>query len=171
MRIELRDEHRRRVGSAIVEPAERLTRVEVERRGRPEPGEAFLIWDSALDDAGQLRRCVACGCGDLFREKAFPQITGLVVVLAFAGALVGLFGLATNLPVLILMIMVLAVDVAILLFSSRRLVCYRCRTVYRDLPIARYHRPWDRATAERHPPRPLQQTQPPAQAGPLTARG
>jgi hypothetical protein len=49
------------------------------------------------------------------------------------------------------MALVLVADVAILAFSRRRLVCYRCRTSYHELPIARYHRTWDRATAERHP--------------------
>lgn len=113
--------------------------------------EAFLNWETAVDDAGRLRRCVACGCGDLFAEKAFPQVTGIVVVLAFAGAVAGIAGFATNLPVLTAMTVVLALDVGILLFSRRRLVCYRCRTSYHELPIARYHRPWDRAVAERHP--------------------
>src|SRR4051812_35668948 len=28
----------------------------------PTSREAFLNWETALDDAGQLRRCVACGC-------------------------------------------------------------------------------------------------------------
>ena len=46
---------------------------------------------------------------------------------------------------------VLLLDSAVLLFSRRRLVCYRCRTSFHGLPIARYHRPWDRATADRHP--------------------
>jgi hypothetical protein len=153
MRIELRDENRRRIGRLTVDATLRPTRVSViPRHGNGNAQrEVFLDWDTAVDDAGQLRRCVACGCADLFREKAFPQVTGLVVLLAFIGAIVGAFGLATNLPVLIIMAAVLVLDVAILLFSSRRLVCYRCRTSYHKLPIARYHRPWDRGTADRYP--------------------
>ena len=170
MRIELRDERRERVGRIEVDSAERPTRVSVMRPGRPEPGEAFLNWDSALDDAGQLRRCVACGCHDLVREKAFPQVTGFVIVMAFVGAVVGLFGLATNLPVLIIMIGVLVLDVAILLFSRRRLVCYRCRTSYHELPIARYHRTWDRTQADRHPPPVAEVTDAPMPSAPVTAR-
>ena len=125
---------------------------------RPDPEtlrgsrEVFLNWDTALDDAGQLRRCLACGCTDLFREKSFPQVTGFVVLLAFIGAVVGALGLATNLPVLFAMASVLVLDIAILVLSRRRLVCYRCRTTYLHLPIARYHGPWDRAVADRHPP-------------------
>lgn len=166
MRIELRDENRRRIGRLEADAALRPTRVGV----MPRPAaaaptangavpaapaapqrEVFLNWDTAVDDAGQLRRCVVCGCNDMFREKAFPQVTGFVVILAFVGAIVGALGLATNLPVLFTMIAVLVLDIAILIFSKRRLVCYRCRTSYHELPIARYHRPWDRALADRYP--------------------
>jgi hypothetical protein len=120
--------------------------------------EVFLTWDTALDDAGQLRRCVACGCPDLFREKAFPQVTGFVVLLAFIGAIVGALGLATDLPVLFAMAGVLLLDIAILFFSRRRLVCYQCRSSFHDLRIARYHRPWDRSVADRYPAPPLPET-------------
>ncbi len=110
----------------------------------------FLDWDTAIDDAGHLRRCVACGCQDLFRAKAFPQVTAVVVVFAFAGAAIGALGLATTPPILIAMVAVLVADVAILLFSRQRLVCHRCRTSYHGIRIARYHRSWDRGVAERH---------------------
>jgi len=147
MRIELRDETRQRIGRIVVDPALRPTRVTVVDSDR----EVFLNWETAQDDAGHLRRCVACGCPDLFREKAFPQVTVFVVVLAFAGAVLGALGYATTPPMLIAMGVVLAVDIAILLFSRRRLVCYRCRTSYHGLPMARYHRSWDRETADRYP--------------------
>ena len=103
----------------------------------------------ALDDAGHLRRCIVCGCPNLYCEKAFPQVTGFVVVLAFAGAIVGALGLATP-PLLIAMGVVLVLDVAILLFSRRRLVCYRCASSFHGAPIAGYHKGWDRTMAERH---------------------
>lgn len=147
MRIELRDENRRRIGRIVVDPALRPTRVTIVDSDR----EVFLTWDTAQDDAGHLRRCVVCDCPDLFREKAFPQVTVFVVVLAFAGAVLGALGYATTPPMLIAMGIVLAVDIAILLFSRRRLVCYRCRTSYHGLPPARYHRSWDRAMADRYP--------------------
>ena len=148
MRIELHDAERRKVGRIEVDPVRRPTRVRIQDTDR----EVFLDWDTALDDASRLRRCVACGCDDLFRTKAFPQITGFVVVLAFAGAAIGALGRATTPPILIAMVLVLVADVAILLVSRQRLVCHRCRTSYHDLSIARYHRGWDRAVAERHAP-------------------
>ena len=143
MRIEVR-EHGRRLGRIIVDPARRPTRVEL-----PGGDEAFLDWETALDDAGHLRRCVACGSELLYRRKVFPQVTGLVVVMAFAAALVGLLGYATTWPVLAGMGVVLALDIGILLFARTRLVCYGCRSSYHEIEIARYHRPWDRGVASR----------------------
>jgi hypothetical protein len=145
MRIELRDEGRRRIGRVILDPAQRPTRVRPAESDR----EVFLHWEGAVDDAGHLRKCVVCECPSLFEERTFPQVTGVVVVLAFAGAAAGILGLAQTPPVLAAMAVVLACDVAVLVFARRRLVCYRCRTSYHGLPIARYHRSWDRATADR----------------------
>ncbi|MHC4217612.1 MAG: hypothetical protein ACYSU7_04065 [Planctomycetota bacterium] len=152
MRIDVRDAERRGIGRIEVDPARRPTRVRLEDTGR----DVFLDWDTALDDAHRLRRCVVCGCNDLFKAKAFPQITGFVVVLAFAGAIVGALQLVDTLT-LIAMVVVLVADVSILLFTRQRLVCHRCRSSYHGLPIARYHRRWDRAVAERHapPPKPV----------------
>lgn len=158
MRIDLREYGGwwvgwQRVATARLDPADRPTRVTREcaiRKHDESAHELFLNWDSALDDAGQLRRCVVCSCSELFQEKAFPQLTGIVIVLAFAGAAAGIFGFVTDTPMLIAMAIVLAMDVAILVFSKRRLVCYRCRSSYHDLPIARYHRRWDRTIAERY---------------------
>jgi hypothetical protein len=146
MRIDVRDAERRKIGRIEVDPAQRPTRVRVEGADR----EVFLDWDTALDDAHHLRRCIVCGCNDLFRAKVFPQITGLVVVLAFAGAVLGVFGQADTPLIQISMVVVLVADVSILLLSRQRLVCHRCRSSYHGLSIARYHRRWDRAVAERH---------------------
>ncbi len=146
MRIAVRDLQRRRRGVIDVDSDARPTRVSLPHG----VDEVFLTWESAIDDDSNLRRCAVCGCPDMFREKAFPQVTGFIVILAFAGALVGILGLATT-ALLIAMAAVLVLDVAILLFSRRRLVCYRCLSSYHDLQIATYHRGWDRSMAERFP--------------------
>ncbi|MBT8485599.1 MAG: hypothetical protein HKO59_10985 [Phycisphaerales bacterium] len=148
MRIELRDERRQRIGRIMVDPSLRPTRVSV--IDAQDRDEVFLNWDIAMDDAGHLRRCVTCECRDLFVEKAFPQITAFVVVLAFLLAVLGAAGFATTWPMFVVMGVVFFLDVGILLFSRRRLVCYRCRSSYHGLPIARYHRGWDRTTADRY---------------------
>ena len=148
MRIELCDESRKKIGRIEVDPALRPTRASIVGTENGEK-EVFLDWDTALDDAGCLRRCIACGCDDLFKAKAFPQVTGVVVVLAFAGAVVGALGFTTP-PILGVMVLVLVADLAILLFSTQRLICHRCRSRYLGLPIARYHRRWDRSIADKH---------------------
>lgn len=145
MRISVRDESRHRIGTIEVDPDVRPPRAQIAGGDR----DVYLDWAMALDDAGHLRRCIVCGCPNLYREKAFPQVTGFVVVLAFAGAIVGALGLATP-PLLIAMGVVLVLDVAILLFSRRRLVCYRCASSFHGAPIAGYHKGWDRTMAERH---------------------
>ena len=73
----------------------------------------FLDWEQALDDEGRLRHCLVCGKG-VYRRKAFPQVTGFVVVLAFALALVGILGFAEDIPLLIGMSVVLLIDIGIL---------------------------------------------------------
>ena len=166
MRIELRDENRERIGRLDVDPSLRPTRVTVVGTGR----EVFLDWEAALDDAGHMRRCVACGSRDLFRDKAFPQVTLFVVLLAFAGAVLGALGYATTPPMLGAMGVVLVLDVAILLFSKRWLVCYRCRTRYHGMPIAKYHRRWDRSVAERYPAPPRNGSEKPAADGASATR-
>src|SRR5262245_36306143 len=100
MRMVLRDENRRLVGRLHVDASTRPTRVTIPASSRnsadgqstsPESvsREVFLNWDTAVDDAGQLRRCIACGCPEMYSEKAFPIVTGVVVVLAFVGAVMG----------------------------------------------------------------------------------
>lgn len=145
MRADLRDSSRRPLGRVEIDLAERPTRVQIPGTDR----EVFLAWEGALDDAGHLRRCVACGCQGMFRTKSFPQITVIVVILAFAGAIVAALGYAADPKVLVAMVVVLLLDVGILVFSHVLLVCYRCRSTYRDLPIARYHRRWDSREAEK----------------------
>ena len=135
----------RRVTSLNVDPQRRPTRVRTAEDDR----DIFLDWEQALDDEGRLRHCLVCGKG-VYRRKAFPQVTGFVVVLAFTLALVGILGFAEDIPLLIGMSVVLMIDISILLFAGTHLQCYGCHTSYRSIPIAPWHRPWDRNEAARH---------------------
>jgi len=149
VRILLREPGERSRATLEVDPTQRPPRV----RTLEDTRDVFLEWDQALDDDGQLRRCLACG-GALYRRKAFPQVTGFVIVLAFALALVGILGFADNIPLLLGMTLVLLIDIGILIFAGTYLDCYRCRSSHRRLPIANYHRPWDRSIADRNDPDP-----------------
>jgi hypothetical protein len=76
-------------------------------------------------------------------------VTPFVALIALAGATVSLLGFATSTWILNLLIVVLVIDIGVLVFARTRLVCYRCGSIYGNLPIARYHRGWDPAVAEK----------------------
>ena len=143
MRIDVNDPARRRRGRITVEPALRPPRVPLEE----EAGEVFLSWDGALDDAGHLRRCVCCGCPNLYRMRTLPSVTPIIVIVAFAGAAVSLLGYATNPLVYATLIVVLGIEIITVLVAKTRLVCYRCRSQYSNTPIAPYHAGFDREDA------------------------
>ena len=152
MRIELRDSNGRRLSRVEIDERVRPARVPVAETGQ----DLFLRWDEAIDDASALRKCVVCGCGDLYARKNLPQVTPFVVVLALSGAAVALLGYANNPLVVALLAALLVVDVVTLILARRQLVCYGCGAVYWALRIARYHRPWDRAVAERVAKEPIE---------------
>lgn len=145
---------RRRVGRARLDPSERPARVRVEEAG--EGRDLFLEWDGALDDAGRLRRCPVCGCANLFRHRTVPAVTPFVLVLAFAGMVLAILGFADDPRVLVGLVAVLVVDVGVLAFSRTHLACYRCRSRFLGIPIARQHRAFDRieSAREENQPRP-----------------
>ncbi|MGI9012936.1 MAG: hypothetical protein ACR2GY_01660 [Phycisphaerales bacterium] len=147
MLIEVCEPGSERIGRVQVAVSERPTRVQTLDTGR----DVFLNWDRAVDDAGRLRSCIVCSCRELYRHRSFPQLTAFVVMLAFAGAIVGITGVANRHPVLyIVLVAVLILDVASLIFRRERLICYQCRSRFSELEISQQHASWDRATAERH---------------------
>ncbi len=116
----------------------------------PETGaDLYPRWDEALDDSSALRRCIVCGCTELYTRKNLPQVTPFIAVLAFSGAVVAILGNATHPLMMALLATLLVVDVLTLLLARRQLVCYGCGAIYWSLRIARYHRRWDRAVADR----------------------
>lgn len=144
MRIDVHDSNRQRRGQVTLDGSQRPAKMPLEDGA----GEVFLNWDGTLDDSGHLRKCLCCGCPNLYRIRSLPSITPVIVILAFVGAAVGLLGYGDNPVVLPLLITVLVVEVAIVIVSRNRLVCYRCRSRYEKLPIAPYHGTFDREYAE-----------------------
>jgi len=152
MRIELRDSNGRRLSRVELDERARPARVQIAETGQ----DLFPRWDEAIDDAAALRKCVVCGCGDLYARKSLPQVTPFVVVLAFSGTVVAVLGYAANPIVFALLAALLTVDALTLLLAKRQLVCYGCGAVYSSLRVARYHRRWDRAVAERVAKEPME---------------
>ena len=112
--------------------------------------EIYLEWDGAFDDHHHLRRCPACGCKELFARKDFPQVTGFVIVVAAAVCATALFGANEVIWGLVLLALVVLIDAIIYLFAGRCLVCYRCRSEYRNTPIKTDHPGWELATGEKY---------------------
>lgn len=130
--------------SVRIEQGDSPSRLEVD--GGPD---IFPDWDRARDDAGALRRCVLCSEEHMYRRKLLPQVTGLIVVLAFTLALLSLLGYFGGPVILAIMVAVLLVDLGILFFSPESLHCYNCHAEYRDLTIGAWHKPWSRSMGRR----------------------
>lgn len=145
MIVDVRTTGGERLGRVEVDPTTRPVRVRPDHAER----DLFLDWDGAVDDAGHLRTCVMCDQGRLYRSRTLPQVTPFVILLAFAGATLGLLGYADRPAILALLVVLLMIDIGMLVVGRTRLVCYRCGSLYNHLPIARYHKRWDPGVADR----------------------
>lgn len=114
------------------------------------PTEVYLTWDRAVDDEGHLRGCPICGCRELFVRKDFPQVTGFVVVALAVVVSIALYGAGQVWASLAVLAAMVLLDFVIFFFTGRTLVCYRCRSEFRDLPIRRDHPGWDLSIGEKY---------------------
>ena len=144
MRIDVRDEQGVQLGQLHVPDDGMPSRLRTDQ-----DADVYLDWERSRDDQGHLRRCIVCGGDHLYRRRRMPRVTGFIVVLALAMAAAAILDLASGWPMLVAMVALLIFDVAVLVLSDEMLVCYTCRSGYRGLSIARYHRPWSRRTAAR----------------------
>lgn len=116
----------------------------------PLPSEVYLEWDSTIDDLGHLRRCPVCGCRELFVRKDFPQVTGFAIIVLAGILSMVLVGFRQVVWAVGILIAVAIIDAAIYLFTGRCLVCYRCRSEFRKLPIRKDHPTWELAVGEKY---------------------
>jgi len=98
---------------------------------------------------GHLTRCLVCPSTDLYTRKAFPPRLGAAIVIAgFVGSCVAwyfyLFWVAFG-----ILFATAALDIALFLIVGESLVCYRCRTEYRDAPQVQAHGTFVLETHER----------------------
>ena len=77
--------------------------------------------------AVQFEECPICGCRRFFRQKAFPRVLGIGLVVI--GALLVPFTYGVSLMVLAL------VDLLIYRAVPLMAVCYLCRAEFRGVPI------------------------------------
>lgn len=109
-----------------------------------------LDWDKALDDEGRLRHCPVCSCPDFYVKKNVPQLTVFALVVAAAVIAMVFYGFGLSMPALIVLGLVLGLDLLIYLYAERYLVCYRCRSEFRQTPLLPTDRAWDANLAEKH---------------------
>lgn len=99
---------------------------------------------------GVPRRCLVCGCGDLWRQKDFPQRLGLAMVAL--GAVLSTIAWAYHLPATALGVLLgfALVDLVLFTFMKDVLVCYRCQARYRDAALGDDYPRFNLETAERY---------------------
>lgn len=96
------------------------------------------------------RRCLVCGCEDLWRQKDFPPQIGLAIV--GLGALLSTIAWADRRPVWALGILMAFALLDLLLYALMKdvLVCYRCGGRHRHTNPGEEHPRFNLETAERY---------------------
>ena len=96
------------------------------------------------------QNCLCCGCEDLWRQKDFPPLVGLVMV--GAGIVLSSIAVAYMRPILALGILMgfALVDMVLFAVMRDRLVCYRCHSIYRKLGKTEGHAKFNLELNERH---------------------
>jgi len=173
MRIDLRNPKRERLFTVEVDPASPPTVVRPVGSGGSGVAEALgsggtggvggtggavhLNWDRAIDDEQHLRRCPACACEDLYVRHEVPRLTAFVMIALAAVMAIVVLGLGRLHYALIVLGSVGLIDAGVYLFySGKVMVCYRCRSEYRGMPIGREAKPWESGIDEQHRPATVQ---------------
>lgn len=145
--MDIRDLERRHVLSVEVDDKDPPT---VVRSAEGQGPQITLDWDQAMDDERHLRKCPVCSCRELFVRRDFPQVTGFVVVLLAGVVAVVLFAQGQELTSISVLGIVALLDLVIYFFTGQCLVCYRCRSEFRGVPIGPEHKPWELAIGEKY---------------------
>lgn len=116
------------------------------------PREMPLQWEKAFDEAGYLRRCPVCGCREVFVRRDFPQKLGMAVVVVAGVIATALFAMNKLYWAMGVLGATVVIDAIAVLMAKRCLVCHRCRSEFRDTPIAEDHEGFDLAVGEKYRP-------------------
>lgn len=101
-------------------------------------------------DGETPRCCLACGNGDLWRQKDFPQGLGLLMVAT--GAILSTIAWWQMEPLWAIGILLAfaAIDLVLYVAMPDVLVCYRCQSRHRKAEIAEDHPRFDLELNERY---------------------
>lgn len=111
-------------------------------------------WSRAVDSRdvadGPPKRCLVCGCTDLWRQKDFPQRLGLAIVAA--GAAISTLFIVLVMPATALGVLAFFALADLVLFALMAdvLVCYRCGARHRSVSPGTGHARFSLETAERY---------------------
>lgn len=111
-------------------------------------------WQRPVDRADcaaiEPMNCVVCGCGDLWRQKDFPQRLGILMVAI--GALVSTIFWWYMMPGWAIGVLLLFALLDGLLYNLMPdvLVCYRCHARHRHTPLHQQHERFNLETHERY---------------------
>ena len=107
---------------------------------------------SCPPDSAEARpeKCLVCGCGDLWRQKDFPQRLGVAMVVA--GVIASTWANAQYQPVWAMGVLLLFALLDMLLYAWMPdvLVCYRCHARYRDPEPGQVYPAFQLETSERY---------------------
>lgn len=107
--------------------------------------------EGATDFEGEFcKRCRVCGCTDLWRQKDFPPMLGLVMV--GLGIILSSIAWAYHEPEWALGILMAFALIDMLLYAimTDMLVCYRCRSRHRRTALNDDHTAFDLELSERY---------------------
>ncbi len=96
------------------------------------------------------RRCLMCGCDDLWRQKDFPQKLGVgLVAIGAILSTVAYYHYWHKTAIAVLLFFAL-IDLLLFTFMSDVLVCYRCGAMHRQTNLHEEHPAFNLETAERY---------------------
>jgi len=101
------------------------------------------------DAAEPLRRCLVCGCGELFVRKNFSQRLGLTIVVAAMVLSSIAWGFHWRYTTYGILFAAALIDVILYFSVGNLLQCYRCRAEYRGLPELDLGEPFSLETHEK----------------------
>ncbi len=152
MLVTIRDKNRFHMGVGEVELSNLPGSVTLQVAGESREVEKNLQWDNAIDEAGCLCQCPSCGCREIFKRRDFPQVLGLSLVIVSAMLSVGLFAFNYVSSSIAVLLTAVIADLLIYRFTGMCVVCYRCRSEFRELELAESLEPWDLAIGEKYRP-------------------
>jgi hypothetical protein len=113
-------------------------------------GQELQIPPGAIDDQGDVHRCLACPSADLFVRKDFPQGLGVAIVTVGLLASCVAWGYSQLYLTFAILFATALVDVVLYVFVPNALMCYRCGAMYRGVADVDQHETFNLETHERH---------------------